>query len=342
MRSPGWRGRSWSASGATLQGLDDRRHEAPSLGAVDDAVVVGEAQGELPDDRHGVVPDDRARLGAPHRENGGGSVRDDRGSLAPADRSDVGHGEGLAAQLVDLQCPVLRSRGQPADLPGQLVDRERSGVADNGDHQPVGGVDREADVVEAAFDDVIALHDRVEGGEADQDRNQAGDQERLDRRLAETGPLGEKPVRVGVPVGGHMGYLPPGPGEALRDGPAEAGHGFPHGGTGAGGGPHVRFGYASQWTGPRNPGEVHPQLVGQFPHERQGERSAGCVRAGFREDTDHGRRPILLRWFPGRRRGCFGLLLPSLAGFADDRQQRLDLDRVAVLAPAMQEHACER
>src|SRR4051794_41132410 len=139
------------------QHLREVRAEPRALRAVDDAMVVGQAQ-----------RDDQPRLelaAVPHRLRGRlrdaedrdlGRV-DERGEPGPADAAQARDRERAALHVGGLELAGTGGAGQLGELTRDVEDALRAGVLDDRHDEPVRRVGGEADVVVALDDELVAV-----------------------------------------------------------------------------------------------------------------------------------------------------------------------------------------
>jgi hypothetical protein len=138
---------------------DERQHR---LTAIDDAVIVREreivhrADDDLP------VLDHRPVLGRMHAEDRRLRRVDDRCRQHRAEHAAVGDRERAAGELLDRELAVLRALAEVGDLLLDLGERRLVGVAQDRHDEPPRAADRDADVVVAVVDDVVAVDRRVD------------------------------------------------------------------------------------------------------------------------------------------------------------------------------------
>ena len=166
--------------------LDDpgqMAHEARRGGAVDDAVIVGEAEREhQPRLKRGAVPD-RRHARADHAEDRHFRRVDDRGEGRAADAAERRNGEGRALHLGRGELARASLFGELAEFAGELDDPLLVDILDDSDHKAVRRIDRDANVPVAPHDQSVASRTQsgVEGREGFQGRNRRAHQERQQR-----------------------------------------------------------------------------------------------------------------------------------------------------------------
>src|SRR4029453_10264764 len=145
-----------------LEAPNDGRREPGAVGAVRPAVVErgrGRRERAGPDP---AAPPHRLLTRARDPEDGHLRVIDDRDRAGPAERADIGDGEGPAAQILERGLALanaLRERGQ---LALQLDERLLVDVTDDRNDQAALGRHRDAEMA-VALDDELA-RGRVETG----------------------------------------------------------------------------------------------------------------------------------------------------------------------------------
>jgi len=290
-------------------------------------VVVGERQRELASHDDLTVSNHRARVGSPDRQDRRRPHRDDRRPISASHRPDVRDGERRPPQLLRGDRPGACRLGEPVHLPGDLGHVPTVCGANHGDHETVGSIDREADVVVATQQQVVALEGRVELAEFGQDRSHPGDQECLQRHGLtapdEGGPGGEQVGGIRLGERRDVGDLLPGTGEMPGDRKADRREPHPLDGTRRCGRLDVLPGDAPAGARAGDLAQVDAQIRGEPADHRQGPEPGGVP--GLLQSAHHrrGRSEPPLRLGNGRRRG------PALAGVADDDQQGPDLQHIS-------------
>src|SRR5688572_22485365 len=148
---------------AFFEPLLDRRQEAGGIGAVDDAVVVG--QREEAHRAHGdrlaevgVVDHDRSLDDGAGAEDRDLRLVDDRGVEERAATTRVGDRERAATELIRSDLVGAGALGEVGDLAGQPGDVEVSRVADDRDEKAALGVDGDAEVLRVVVGDLALVY----------------------------------------------------------------------------------------------------------------------------------------------------------------------------------------
>ena len=129
--------------------LDDPRqmaHEPRRRGAVDDAMIVGQAERQHQPRLKRLPVPDRGHLGTYDAENRHFRRIHDRRERRSADPAERRDGEGRALHFCGRELARARLLGKGPELAGQLDDAFPVNVLDHRDHESVGGVDGDADV----------------------------------------------------------------------------------------------------------------------------------------------------------------------------------------------------
>ncbi len=245
----------------------------------------------------------------------------------PAERAQAGDGEGGAAQIRWGNVTGARGCGQPFHFPGQVEQRAPISVANHRDHEPLGGLRGQADVVLVPLHDLARLFVEIgiELGLL---------LERLHRGPDEEGQVAELDVvagqaRLGLvaqfdQLGGvdllhisELGHLTLGAQHVLGDFSADAaerdadvaGHHGPWGGRHQAsrhlGRAHVFGRDLAAWARAGDCGERHVHFARQLAHHRSGQHALGRVdRRGRHRDRGRRRR--------GTGRGCHRARRPVL------------------------------
>ncbi len=249
---------------------DDGEPELGGSRAVDDPVVERERDVADLRDSELALADDGSRRNSPDAEDRDLGVVDDRCLEEAGELARARDGEGRAAQLLRLERAGAGAFGQAGDFRGELVDRRRVTPADDGDDEPVTGLDRDAEVVPVEVDDLVAFEPRVQLGELLQGlrtRLQHRRQQELEVELAEVAFLHPRHRRhLAVGAGHVLGNQPPNPPQRL---PASLRARSRCLSLRRGRATHVRFGHSSLRAGPFERVEVDAELLGKPAHERR-------------------------------------------------------------------------
>src|SRR3954471_47137 len=178
-------GRASSQQGAAQVGehLHEMRAEARALGAVDDAVVVGQAERDhQPRAELAAVPHRLRRRLRDAQDRDLGRV-DQRREPRPADAAEARDRERAALHVARLELPLARRARQLAELARDVEDALLVGVLDDRDDESVRRVGGEADVVVALEDEVVAVERAVELRERLERRHDRLDHQRDHRDL---------------------------------------------------------------------------------------------------------------------------------------------------------------
>ena len=93
-------------------------------------------------------------------------IVDDRGVEEPGELAGARHRERRAPQVLGGELAGAGLLGEPREVGGELVDGPRVAAADDGDDEPLVGLDGDTEVVPVEVDDLVALEPRVQLGEA--------------------------------------------------------------------------------------------------------------------------------------------------------------------------------